>query len=76
MPGRRDQWILTGPCGCPFGVMEGDEADQEDKAFLEMYDYRPEQVASAKQRGMQMRLISFEQYTNEYYDQMHHPCPH
>jgi hypothetical protein len=72
----RDQWILTGPCGCPFGVMEGTVARNEGEAFAEMYDYNRSQMRDARDRGMEIKLISFEEYTNKYYDQMFEPCPH
>jgi hypothetical protein len=72
----RNQWILTAPCGCPMGVMEGTIAKNEAQAFDEMYDSSERHIEEAKARGMEMKLISFEEYTDKYYDMMFDPCPH
>lgn len=75
MADRDPQWLLIGPCGCPFGVMEGYLAANETEAFAEMYD-DAESISAAQRRGMETRLIPFEEYIRDYYDAMHAPCPH
>lgn len=72
---QRDQWILTGPCGCPFGVMEGYLARDENEALVEFYEVSGA-IRRARDRGMKVTLISFEEYTEKFYDLMHETCPH
>lgn len=72
---ERDQWILTGPCGCPFGVMEGYLARDEAEALAEFYETRT-RIRDARDRGMEVHLISFEECTSKFYDRMHETCPH
>lgn len=70
----RDQWIFTLPCDCPVGVMEGTEARDEEEAWEEMYE--PHEGEEARERGVQVRLISFNEYTTDYYPQMSQQCTH
>ncbi len=72
---RDDQWVLTGPCGCPFGVMEKSLARDEAEAIVEFYE-TSDRIRAARDRSMRVALMPFQEYVDKYYDRMHETCPH
>jgi hypothetical protein len=46
------------------------------EALSEFYDYNRDEIRAARDRNMKVELVTFEEYTKHFYDQMHHPCPH
>lgn len=56
--------------------MEGNQARDAGEAFAEFYDYNRDQLRAARDRDMQILLVSFEEYVSKYYDMMFEPRPH
>jgi hypothetical protein len=73
-------WVLWGPCGCPFGVsmaatQHGVRAADEDAAWKSFYDTKRE-IAKAVRNGLRVELMSHEQYSREVYPRMKTRCTH
>jgi hypothetical protein len=74
MARQRDQWIFVWPCDCPFGVMEGYLASDEQGAFDEMFEGMPQAQANARDAGLTTRLIPWQEYDNRYFPKMTKQC--
>ena len=73
-------WVLWGPCGCPFGVSmaataHGVRAADEDAAWKCLFVTKRE-IDQAKRRGDRLELMSHERYCAEVSDRMIVRCPH
>ena len=68
-------WVLWGPCGCPFGVTVARYAVTEDAAWKSFYETKRE-IAKAVRRGDHMELMTHDRYCAEVADRMRGRCPH
>lgn len=73
-------WVLWGPCGCPFGVSMaatamGVRAPDEEAAWRSFYDTKRE-VDRAKRRGLRLEFMSHERYSREVCPRMTVRCSH
>lgn len=75
VPLSKCDWVLWGPCGCPFGVTVASYAPTEDDAWKSLYDYKRE-IAKAQRRGNRLELMTHERYSREVCPRMTVRCTH
>jgi hypothetical protein len=75
VPLDKCDWVLWGPCGCPFGVTVASYAPAEDDAWNAFYDCKRE-IAKAQRRGNRLELMTHERYSREVCPRMTVRCPH
>jgi hypothetical protein len=68
-------WVLWGPCGCPFGVTVARYSLTEELAWKSFYD-RKRDAERARRRGERMELITHQRWRDEVADRMRGRCPH
>lgn len=75
-------WVLWGPCGCPFGVTVGALPPPftvthatEESAWRAFYDTARD-IGQAKRRGERVELLTHERYKAEIADRLLAKCPH
>jgi hypothetical protein len=73
----RTQWVFRSACGCPLGVLEGDNARNEYEAWLEFYE-RKSEINKAIGSGITVQHMSHEEYCSETLPILRStaPCPH
>jgi hypothetical protein len=75
VPLDKCDWVLWGPCGCPFGVTVARYAPTEEAAWKAMYDYKRE-IDKAKQQGCRVELMTHERWGREVMPAMQAGCKH
>ena len=81
VPLAKCDWVLWGPCGCPFGVTVGATPTgsivqpQEEDAWKAFYDYKRE-IVRARRDGCRVELMTHERYCAEVLPGMRTGCPH
>lgn len=68
-------WVLWGPCGCPWGVTVARYAPTEDLAWKSLYDYKRE-IGKAKRKGCRLELMTHERWGREVMPAMQAGCHH
>lgn len=68
-------WVLWGPCGCPFGVSMARYSPTEEAAWKSFYD-RKRDAERARRRGERMELVTHQRYCDEIAGRMRGRCPH
>ncbi len=76
VPLDQTEWVFSHKCGCPFGCMHADTAE-EDTAWLRMFDYAKERNKH-KKNGVTAELITKEQFRADVAPKMRldYKCPH
>ena len=78
---NRCDWVLWGPCGCPFGVTVGATKTgsivnaTEGSAWKSFYDTK-RQIEKAIRRGERLELITHDRWCAEVMDRMKARCTH
>ena len=75
VPLGRCDWVMWGPCGCPFGVTVARSAPMEEMAWRAFYDTKRE-VERAQRRGNRMELMTHKRWCDEVADRMRELCTH
>jgi hypothetical protein len=81
VPLDKCDWVLWGPCGCPFGVTVGALRDSsivnatEESAWKSFYD-RKRDIERAQKRGEHMELMTHERWCAEVAGRMKTRCAH
>lgn len=60
----RTQWVFRAACGCPFGVLEGDQAINEYQAWVEQYGHSSD-IDKAIGSGVTVQHMPHWEYENE-----------
>jgi hypothetical protein len=68
-------WVLWGPCGCPFGLTVGRLSATEEDAWRSLYG-RKREIEKAKRSGEHLELMTHERWSREVADRMKVRCPH
>ena len=68
-------WVLWGPCGCPFGVTVGRLSPTEVDAWKHFCD-RKRDIGRAKRNGQHLELVTHQRWCDEIAERMKFPCPH
>jgi hypothetical protein len=68
-------WVMWGPCGCPWGVTVARCSPTEEAAWKSFYDTRRE-IARAQKRGARMELMTHKRWCDEVADRMRGACTH
>jgi hypothetical protein len=68
-------WVLWGPCGCPFGVSVAIYSVTEEAAWKSFYE-RKRDIDRAQRRGERMELMAHARYRAEVADRMKARCGH
>jgi len=66
-------WVLWGPCGCPWGVTVARLAPTEEAAWKRFYDYKRE-IVSAQKKGCTLELMTHARWSAEVMDRMRVRC--
>jgi hypothetical protein len=72
---NRCDWVLWGPCGCPFGVTVARYAVTEEAAWKSFYDTKRE-IERAQRQGSRLELMTHDCYCAEVAGRMTGRCPH
>ena len=75
VPLSRCDWVLWGPCGCPFGVTVARYAVTEEAAWKSFYDTKRE-IERARRQGRRLELMTHDRWSREVYDRMIARCTH
>lgn len=68
-------WVLWGPCGCPFGVSVGRYSPTEEMAWKSFYE-RKRDREKAQRSGERLELMSHQRWCDEVAERMKGRCPH
>lgn len=73
----RTQWVFLRACGCPFGVLEGSCAANEDDAWWEFFE-SARRAQAARASGVTVEHVSHDGYVKHFYPKMlsSYTCPH
>ena len=76
VPLDQTEWVFYNKCGCPFGCMHADTAE-EDTAWRRMFDYAKDRNQH-KKNGVTAELITKERFRSEVAPKMRleYQCPH
>jgi hypothetical protein len=68
-------WVLWGPCGCPWGATLARSAPTEDAAWKEFYDRKRERD-KAQRDGCFLEVMTHERWSREVAERMKTRCTH
>jgi hypothetical protein len=69
-------WVLFGPCGCPWGVATGRHHPTEEQAWEAFYEDTDDQGATDRARGVRLELMTHARYSADVYDRIRKGCNH
>ena len=68
-------WMLWGPCGCPWGVSVARYSPTEEMAWRSFYDTGRE-AERARKRGARIELVTHQRWCDEIAGRMKARCTH
>lgn len=68
-------WVLWGPCGCPWGVSVARYTPYEEAAWKAFYD-RKRDRERVQRKGARLELMTHERWSREVMDKMKVRCTH
>jgi hypothetical protein len=75
VPLDKCDWVLWGPCGCPWGVTVARLSPTEEQAWKSLYDYKRE-IDKAKRQGCHLELMTHARWSAEVCERMRTRCTH
>jgi hypothetical protein len=75
VPLTKCDWVLWGPCGCPWGVAVARYAATQDAAWKAFYDTKRE-IARAERQGARVELMTHQRWCDEVAERMKTRCEH
>jgi hypothetical protein len=68
-------WVLWGPCGCPWGVSAGWAYEGEESVWKAHYHTKRDRDR-ARRKGARLELMTHARWCAEVADRMKVRCPH